>query len=67
MIIRLLQSFSSIELRPEAQPKGTLPPSDWPVRGRNQVEKIWPRSHVTLYSEGGLWLTMDEAALSGEL
>ncbi|KAF9520641.1 hypothetical protein BS47DRAFT_1387249 [Hydnum rufescens UP504] len=67
MIIRLLQSFSSIELRPEAQPKGTLPPSDWPVRDRNQVEKIWPRSHVTLYSEGGLWLTMDEAALGGEL
>ncbi|KAF9520998.1 hypothetical protein BS47DRAFT_1370206 [Hydnum rufescens UP504] len=66
MIIRLLQSFSSVELRPDAQPKGSIPRSDWPPRGRNLVEKIWPRAHLTLYVMGGLWLTMGEASVTGD-
>jgi hypothetical protein len=66
MIIRLLQSFSSVELRPDAQPKGSLPSPDWLPHGRNLVEKIWPRAHLTLYVAGGLWLTMGEANVTGD-
>ncbi|KAF8342228.1 cytochrome P450 monooxygenase pc-3 [Cantharellus anzutake] len=64
MIIRLLQTFSTIQLTPEAQPNGSLPRYDhWAQRPailnrRHIKEKIWPRSHVTLYAEGGLWLKM---------
>ena len=62
MIIRLLQTFSAIRLAPEAQPSGSLPPSSWdPSLGRNAKEKIWPRAHLTIFIEGGLWLTMSEA------
>ena len=66
MIIRLLQSFSSITLRLDAQPAGSLPAPNWHARGRNLVEKIWPRSHLTMYVAGGLWLTMAEANVSDD-
>ncbi|KAF8307691.1 cytochrome P450 [Clavulina sp. PMI_390] len=64
LLVRLLQTFSAITLRPDAQPTGTLPNplGEWDLtRGRNSIEKIWPRSHSTLYAHGGLWGTMQEA------
>ncbi|KAF8499905.1 cytochrome P450 [Hysterangium stoloniferum] len=56
MLVRILQSFDSIALIPEAQPPLSRPKSTWTGK-----EKICPKSHLTLYSDMGLWLTMAEA------
>ncbi|CAK5262403.1 unnamed protein product [Mycena citricolor] len=63
-LVRLLQSFSEISLAPAAQPPATRPPASWKTddeSGWKKEEKIWPRSHLTLYVNGGLWVTMREA------
>ena len=50
MLIRLLQSFSSVELAQDAQPSGTIPPASWAlVEGIQSTEKIMPKSHLTMY------------------
>ncbi|CUA73615.1 hypothetical protein RSOLAG22IIIB_10915 [Rhizoctonia solani] len=60
---RLLQRVESFELVPEAHPEGTLPPLDWKNgEGRKVYEKVWPKSHLTIYCNGGLWVTMKEAS-----
>jgi hypothetical protein len=52
MIIRLLQSFSSIALDPEAAPPGSLPPPEWKQwGGRKAIEQIMPKIHITMYSD----------------
>jgi len=51
-LIRLLQSFSKVSLALDAQPASSLP--IWPGR-----EKIWMKSHLTLYCAGGLWVRME--------
>ncbi|KAG2139813.1 cytochrome P450 [Suillus bovinus] len=62
MLIRLLQSFSSLTLHLEAQPPGTLPPADWAqAEGRKSREQFWPKVHLTIYAHGGLWVRMTEA------
>ncbi|KAG2745878.1 cytochrome P450 [Suillus brevipes Sb2] len=62
MLIRLLQSFSSITLHPEAQHPDTLPPADWAhAEGRKSRERFWPKAHLTIYAHGGLWVRMTEA------
>lgn len=62
MLIRLLQSFSSITLHPEAQHPDTLPPADWAhAEGRKSRERFWPKVHLTIYAHGGLWVRMTEA------
>ncbi|CCM02239.1 uncharacterized protein FIBRA_04320 [Fibroporia radiculosa] len=61
-LIRLLQRFSAMELAPEAAPPGSLPPAEWAGGwGRKSFEKFWPKSHLTLYSNGGLWVKMTQA------
>ncbi|KAF8753826.1 cytochrome P450 [Rhizoctonia solani] len=60
---RLLQRVESIELVPEAFPDGTLPPPEWRNgEGRGVYEKVWPKSHLTIYCNGGLWVKMKEVA-----
>lgn len=50
MAIRLLQSFDSISLAPDAQPADSLPPAEWAQgTGRKKIEKIVPKSHLTMY------------------
>lgn len=64
-LIRLLQTFDSITLRPDAQPTGSLPNSSgtWDLsQGRNGREKVWPRTHLTMYVEGGMWVVMGESS-----
>ncbi|KIL67116.1 hypothetical protein M378DRAFT_160104 [Amanita muscaria Koide BX008] len=62
MLVRLLQSFSSVSLDPASAPPGSLPPSDWKgLPGRKSIEQIIPRTHLTLYSLGGLWVKMKES------
>ncbi|CAE6483300.1 unnamed protein product [Rhizoctonia solani] len=59
---RLLQRVESFELVPEAYPEGTLPPPEWKNgEGRKVYEKVWPKSHLTIYCNGGLWIRMKEA------
>ncbi|KAF8307675.1 cytochrome P450 [Clavulina sp. PMI_390] len=64
LLVRLLQTFSTITLRPNAQPQGSLPNSSgkWDLtpghESRHAVEKVWPRSHLTLFVEGGMWAVM---------
>ncbi|KAG8984329.1 hypothetical protein FRB94_006131 [Tulasnella sp. JGI-2019a] len=60
-LIRFLQKVEHIELAPDAQPLGTLPPARWktdpPTGTRAAYEKVWPRSDaITTYSRGGMWV-----------
>ena len=58
-LIKLLQTFSTIELAEDIQ---LMPPADWAkADGRQALEKIMIRSHLTMYAEGGLWVRMGEA------
>ncbi|KAG8706591.1 hypothetical protein FRC08_000954 [Ceratobasidium sp. 394] len=66
-LVRLLQRIESIQLAPEAHPEGTLPPKEWQDgTGRKTFEKVWPRSHLTIYSNGGMWVRMKEASSVAE-
>ncbi|KAF8308485.1 cytochrome P450 monooxygenase CYP63 [Clavulina sp. PMI_390] len=63
--VRILQAFDSFQLRQrEDAPAGSLPPDAWTkATGQRQaVEKIWPAAGVTLYSRGGIWISMKMAA-----
>ncbi|KAF8206471.1 cytochrome P450 [Mycena galopus ATCC 62051] len=58
-IIRILQSFESIELAPDVQPPESLPPASWVNgTGRKKFEKIRPKSDLTMSVQGGLWLRL---------
>ncbi|KAJ7607751.1 cytochrome P450 [Roridomyces roridus] len=62
-LVRLLQNFSSVSLAPEAQPPAARPPAIWAEddkSGWKAKEKIKPRSHLTMFVYGGLWVKMDE-------
>ncbi|KAL6302781.1 cytochrome P450 monooxygenase [Sparassis latifolia] len=62
-MVRLLQAFDHIELAPDAQPTESRPPASWATStGRKAVEKIRPKSELTMYVQGGLWLRFGEAA-----
>ncbi|KAF8317439.1 cytochrome P450 [Clavulina sp. PMI_390] len=61
LLIRLLQTFDTVTLRPDAQPRGSLPNSSgkWDLTaGRNGIEKVWPRSYINMFVEGGMWGVM---------
>ncbi|OBZ74591.1 hypothetical protein A0H81_05671 [Grifola frondosa] len=56
MMARLLQTFSGVELVPDALPEGARPPEAWKLgKGRQAIEKFWPNTAVTEYLKGGLW------------
>ncbi|TCD70442.1 hypothetical protein EIP91_003523 [Steccherinum ochraceum] len=58
-LIRLLQNFSKMDLRLDAQ---TPPPKEWAQSpGRKGAEKFVPKLHLTSYSKDGMWVTMQEA------
>lgn len=57
VLVRMLQNFSSFDLAMDAAPAGSCPPEEWAHgTGRKPLEKIWPKSAVTLYSHGGMWV-----------
>ncbi|CDO68134.1 hypothetical protein BN946_scf185003.g6 [Trametes cinnabarina] len=61
-LIRLLQNFSAMELDLSAQPLDARPPPEWAsADGQKGKEKVIPKSHLTLYVYGGLWVKMTEA------
>ncbi|KAG8730102.1 hypothetical protein FRC11_007420, partial [Ceratobasidium sp. 423] len=52
-----------ITLAPDAQPRGSHPPPHWKQgTGRKAIEQFWPKSHLTMYAVGGLWVRMREAS-----
>ncbi|GJE84227.1 cytochrome P450 [Phanerochaete sordida] len=61
-VVKLLQAFDDIAFVREAFDPAALPPAAWAAfPGRKGKEKVWPRAHVTVYSEGGMWVKMREA------
>jgi len=63
MLVRLLQTFDCFELDASAQPPETIPPASWKdVPGRQSIERCWPKAHLTLYANGGMWMKMREAS-----
>ncbi|KAJ6557403.1 cytochrome P450 [Mycena vulgaris] len=54
VLIRLLQSFSSFALDADAFPPEARPPLE-------RTDQFRPKMHLTMYSEGGMWLKMTEA------
>ncbi|KAF5378580.1 hypothetical protein D9615_007123 [Tricholomella constricta] len=62
MVIRFLQQFSSISLAEDAAPPEAIPPADWATsEGRKAIERVYPKVHLTMYANGGLWVNMKEA------
>jgi hypothetical protein len=50
LLVRLMQNFSSISLELDAYPPGTLPPEEFKLAsGRKAIDKVWPKSNLTLY------------------
>ncbi|KAI0318188.1 cytochrome P450 [Amylostereum chailletii] len=61
-LIRFLQTFSSVSLALDVQPSDTIPPKEWAqAEGRQAIEKVWPKQHLTMYAHGGLWVRMGVA------
>ncbi|KAJ6461725.1 cytochrome P450 [Mycena sanguinolenta] len=63
-LVRLFQTFSSVSLDLAAQPPAARPPPSWKINdksGWTAHEKIRPRSHLTMFVFGGLWVRMEEA------
>ncbi|KAF8880184.1 cytochrome P450 [Infundibulicybe gibba] len=62
VLIRLLQSFSSISLETQAMAPAARPPAEWrEAGGRKGAEQFRPKVHLTMYCEGGMWLKFGEA------
>ncbi|EGO04179.1 hypothetical protein SERLA73DRAFT_173607 [Serpula lacrymans var. lacrymans S7.3] len=58
-LVRLLQAFSSVSLATDVQKP---PPAEWAKGpGRQAVEKIVIKGHLTMYAADGVWVRMDEA------
>lgn len=69
-LIRLLQNFSIVSLSEESQPPDSRAPRVWKSSlegGRKSKEKIKPKSHLTMYLQGGLWVKMEEAVSTTDL
>ncbi|KIO27175.1 hypothetical protein M407DRAFT_233465 [Tulasnella calospora MUT 4182] len=66
-VIRLLQAFGDIQFSPESYPPGSLPPEDWKKsdKARKPFEKVHPKTHLTMYIKGGLWVQMHEGGSGG--
>ncbi|KAJ7486849.1 cytochrome P450 [Mycena latifolia] len=63
ILIRLLQSFSSISLATGAQPPESRVPDDWHADDASEWtrrEKVRPMSSLAMFVLGGLWVTMSE-------
>ncbi|KAJ7575281.1 cytochrome P450 [Mycena floridula] len=62
LLVRLLQSFKTIALDNTCTNLADRPPEHWRTSNTfKKGEKVWPRSNLTMYIKGGLWLKMIEA------
>ena len=61
IIARIVQAFKSITLDMDSNPEAK-PPAAWATaNGRKAIEKVWVKSHMTIYAKGGVWVKMEEA------
>ena len=61
IIARLVQAFKGISLDMDSNPEAK-PPAAWALGpGRKTVEKIWVKSTITAFADGGVWVKMQEA------
>ena len=61
VIARLVQTFKGISLDMDSNPEAK-PPTAWALgQGRKTVEKVWVKSDITTYANGGVWVKMQEA------
>jgi cytochrome P450 len=61
IIARLVQTFKGIALDMDSNPEAK-PPAGWALgQGRKTVEKVWVKSEITTYPNGGAWVKMEEA------
>ncbi|KAG6826535.1 hypothetical protein H0H92_015433 [Tricholoma furcatifolium] len=52
LLIRFMQQFSSVTLDEAASPAEAKPPAHWAEGvGRQKIERFWPKSHLTMYSQ----------------
>ncbi|KAF8340601.1 cytochrome P450 [Cantharellus anzutake] len=60
VMVKLLQNFDTFELRQKQDaPEGAVPPEFWKKSsGRAAYEQVWPRSAITVYAKGGVWIHM---------
>lgn len=59
IVVRFLQSFSSVTLDREAFPPQHRTPEEWKNgRGRKAIETFRPRVVMDMSSEGGMWMKM---------
>ena len=61
VIARISQAFKEIRFDMDANPEAKPPPEWASGAGRKAAEKIWARSHITIYADGGVWVRMKEA------
>lgn len=70
MLARFMQAFSGAELCVEAMPKDAMPPQAWArvsATERKKVERIWPKSHLTLFVQVSRWMGLSLAHAFGFL
>ena len=61
IIARIVQAFKSITFDMDSNPEAK-PPVGWAAaNGRKAIEKVWVKSHITLYAKGGVWVKMEDA------
>jgi hypothetical protein len=62
----LLQQFNSFSLEEAAQPPDSFPNPEWAgMEGPQGKDRIRPKTLLTMYVKGGLWIRMKEI-LEGE-
>ncbi|KAG6861396.1 hypothetical protein C0995_000525 [Termitomyces sp. Mi166 len=62
MLIRFIQQFIGVTLDEAASPPQAKPPAHWAEGvGRKVIERVHPKSHLTMYIQGGLWVRMTVA------
>lgn len=52
MLARVAQAFKGLEMDVDAMPLDARPPAAWAradVGERKRIEKIWPKSHLTMF------------------
>jgi len=68
-LVRLLQRFESVNVEVEAMDENARVPETWKSQSgkegeretRKWREKVRPMTHLTMYVQGGMWVSMKEA------
>lgn len=60
IIVRLVQTYKSMSLDMDSNPEAK-PPAEWALgSGRKAVEKVWVKSDIMTFANGGVWVRMQE-------